>query len=175
MTREGAWEYLLRVLARQSYTVSELRRKLKLRDVPDESIEELLARLQELKLVDDATYAEQYVASRKASRGRLALSQELRRKGIAEELAAQRIGTLTSVQQLEAATALLRKNAWRYRPDAEQEVSKRGVAPSSDAENESRADLLRARAKAMGFLARRGFAADVAVAAIEASGWFEDK
>jgi regulatory protein len=182
LTREGAWEYLLRVLARQSYTVAELRRKLQLRGVPDGSVEELLARLQELRLVDDATYAEQYVASRKASRGRLALSQELRRKGIAEELAAQRVGALTSAQQLEAATALLNKNAWRYRPavgrGAARTGEEQGVSPEHDLEpgpeHESRVHLLKARAKAMGFLARRGFTADVATLAIESSGWFED-
>ncbi|HET8984412.1 MAG TPA: regulatory protein RecX [Trueperaceae bacterium] len=174
MTREGAWEYLLRVLARQSYTVAELRRKLKVREVPDESAEELLARLQDLRLVDDAAYAEQYVASRKSSRGRLALSQELRRKGIAEDLAAQRVGTLTPAQQLEAATVLLTKNSWRYRPEAAPEPAAGGDEPERAAEFESRARLLKARAKALGFLARRGFAADVAVAAIEASGWFED-
>jgi SOS response regulatory protein OraA/RecX len=175
LTREGAWEYLLRVLARQSYTVAELRRKLKLREVPDEAAEELLARLQELGLVDDATYAEQYVASRTASRGRLALSQELRRKGIAEDLVAQRVGTLTSTQQLQAATALLTKNAWRYRPVAMHPVTTEAGSHERDAEFESRASLLKARAKAMSFLARRGFTADVALAAIEASGWFDEE
>ena len=174
LTREGAWEYLLRVLARQSYTVAELRRKLQLRGVPDGSVEELLARLQELRLVDDATYAEQYVASRKASRGRLALSQELRRKGIAEELAAQRVGALTSAQQLEAATALLNKNAWRYRPAVGRGAARSGEEQGVSPEHESRVHLLKARAKAMGFLARRGFTADVATLAIESSGWFED-
>ena len=172
LTREGAWEYLLRVLARQSYTVAELRRKLRLRAVPDETAEELLARLQELRLVDDATYAEQYVASRKDARGRLALSRELRRKGIADDLATQNLRTLTTAQQLAAATALLLKNAWRYRPQT-------GVDGSDDADTGSdefaaRSALLKARAKAMAFLARRGFTADVAALAIDASGWFED-
>lgn len=171
LTREAAWEYLLRVLARQSYTVAELRRKLKLRALPDETTEDLLARLQELRLVDDATYAEQYVASRKGARGRLALSKELRRKGIADDVATQNLGTLTGAQQLAAARALLLKHAWRYRPAGAKEPQ---AADGAGDEYASRAALLKARAKAMAFLARRGFAADVAVAAIDASGWFDD-
>lgn len=178
LTREGAWEYLLRALARQSYTVVELHRKLKMREVPPEIAEELLARLQELRLVDDATYAAQYVASRKASRGRLALGQELRRKGIADEVATYNLGALTSAQQLAAATALLAKNAWRYRPVTGQGATGAGDGDGDEAgptdEFEARAGLKKARAKAMSFLARRGFTADVAVAAIDASGWFTD-
>ena len=171
LTREGAWEYLLRVLARQSYTVAELRRKLKQREVPDETAAELLVRLQELRLVDDAIFAEQYVASRKDARGRMALGQELRRKGIAEELATQNLATLTAPQQLSAAIALLLKNAWRYQPQTAADDGD-GAAASSD-EFAVRSALLKARARAMAFLARRGFTADVAVQAIDASGWFE--
>jgi len=175
VTREGAWEYLLRVLARQSYTVAELRRKLRLREVPDETAEEPLHRLEELRLVDDATYAEQYVASRRGSRGRLALSQDLRRKGIADDLAARNLSTLTTAQQLEAAKVLLAKNAWRYRPPAAAGDTSAAPAAEDGAQSafEARATLLKARAKAMAFLARRGFSADVAVATIDASGWFD--
>lgn len=173
LTREGAWEYLLRVLARQSYTVSELRRKLTLREVPEETAEELLARLQELGLVDDAKYAEQYVASRRASRGRLALSQELRRKGIADAVTTRNLAALTTAQQLAAAKELLLKNAWRYRPATLKGATVEGDAASRADEFEAGTRLSKARAKAMAFLARRGFTADVAAAAIDASGWFE--
>lgn len=172
LTREGAWEYLLRVLARQSYTVAELRRKLVLRDVPDTTAEELLLRLQELRLVDDATYTEQYVASRKDSRGRLALGQELRRKGIDDELAARHIATLTPAQQSKAALTLLEKHAWRYRPATEPAASEEALAAN---EFEARTRLLKARAKALAFLARRGFSADVAAAATDDTGWFRNE
>lgn len=175
LTREGAWEYLLRVLARQSYTVAELRRKLRLRDVPAATAEELLSRLQELRLVDDATFTEQYVASRKGARGRLALGQELRRKGIADDLASEHVGALTQAQQLAAAAALLHKHAWRYRPIAEPSVRVGPEEGSPESEFEARTRLLKARAKALAFLARRGFTSDVAQASIDSSGWFEDR
>lgn len=163
------------MLARQSYTVAELRRKLSLRGVTGAPAEELLTRLQELRLVDDAVYTEQYVASRKASRGKLALGNELRRKGIAEDLATAHVGSLTQAQQLAAATALLHKHAWRYRPATDTsapDTVDEGVPPPEFA---ARARLMKARAKALAFLARRGFTADVAQSAIDGSGWFEDQ
>ncbi len=165
MTRERAWEYLLNVLARQAYTVAELRSKLARRGVEEAMGEELLGRLVELKLVDDAEYAERYVAGRRQTHGRLALRRDLARRGVAEEVLAPPLGALDASQQASAAADLLRKNAWRYRP----------AEPEEDAEDDERTrfELLRkAEAKARAFLARRGFDPDAVEAAVEAVGWF---
>ena len=169
LTRDEAWEYLLRVLARQSYTVAELRRKLAQRGVDDGTAEALVVRLQDLRLVDDASYTEQYVASRKSSRGRLALGQELRRKGIDDTLALEHLGSLSPEQQLEAATALLHKNAWRYRPRSDE------PRDPDEGEFEALTRMHKARSKALAFLARRGFSGDAAQAALTASGWFDEE
>lgn len=115
--RQQAWDYLLNVLSRQAYTKAELRAKLARRKVPESLAEELIGRLAELNLVDDSAYAEQYVSSRRESRGRLALSAELKRKGVADEIVAARVGSLEEEQQLAAAVGILRKHAWRYRPE----------------------------------------------------------
>lgn len=173
LTADTAWEYLLRVLARQSYTVAELRRKLRLRDFEGAGAEAMLTRLQELRLVDDATYAEQYVASRKGSRGRLGLKRELARKGIEERLANEQLEGLSASHQVAAAIALLQKHAWRYQPPAE--MSDDSNESTDAGEYEQRARLQKARAKALGFLARRGFGSDAAQAALDASGWFEQE
>ncbi|MFA7460250.1 MAG: regulatory protein RecX, partial [Trueperaceae bacterium] len=82
LTKERAWNYLLYILARRSYTVAELREKLLRRGLPAAEAEPLLQRLHELRLVDDSTFAEQYVSSRKRARGRLVLRRELQRKGV---------------------------------------------------------------------------------------------
>lgn len=163
LTPATAWEYLLESLARRAYTVAELRRKLVRRGLPEDDVTALLERLVELRLADDDAYAEQYVSARQGSRGRLALRQELRRKGIDAEVAAATLEPLDTAHQLDAASALLLRHAWRYRP-----------ADDPDAgEAARRVARLKARARAMAFLARRGFSADVAGAALEASGWFE--
>src|SRR5690606_33157442 len=51
-TPERAWNYLLWLLARRSYTVSELRQRLERRGLPEADAEPLLERLVELRLVD---------------------------------------------------------------------------------------------------------------------------
>ncbi len=162
-TREQAWEYLLLLLGRQSYTLSELRRKLERRGAAGLA-DELLERLVELRLADDAVYSEQYVASRKSARGRLALAQELRRRGVEAELVNTEVGKLNPAQQLAAAVGLLEKSAWRYRPrsDAEQNV------PAAETAH-------RAKAKAFAFLARRGFDAETAAGALASVGWFDEQ
>jgi len=194
--RQRAWDYLLNVLSRQAYTAAELRTKLTRRQVDDALVEELLARLVELRLVDDVSYAEQYVAARQGARGRLALRAELRRKGVAEVIVDDRVGRLGEEQQLQAALGLLRKHAWRYRPKEGESVGAEGeraegerrgigaagvetagvetvdVGAIADPEYEARQRLRRSEAKAKSFLARRGFAPDVVVAAVERLGWF---
>lgn len=158
---ERAWDYLLFLLSRRMYTTAELVEKLGRRGIEEPDAQRLIARLAELQLVDDATYTTMYIGSRSASRGRLGLRQELRRKGVAPELVDEGLAELTPEAQLSSATALLEKNAWRYRPPA----------PESGANREL---LLKARAKAFAFLARRGFAADAVSGAIAAVGWFDD-
>lgn len=160
LDKESAWDYLLWLLGRRMYTAAELTRKLEKRGLGAETAEELIARLTELKLIDDASYTDMYVSSREASRGRLGLMQELRRKGVAQEVVEARLEELTPEAQLAAATALLRKNAWRYRPEE-------GATSDTEAR-------LKARAKAFAFLARRGFTVAAAQDAVAAVGWFDE-
>lgn len=158
---ERAWDYLLFLLSRRMYTTAELAEKLRRRGIEEADSQRLIARLAELQLVNDETYTSMYISSRAASRGRLGLRQELRRKGVAPELVEESLAELTPDGQLAAAAALLEKNAWRYRP------------PTPDPEA-SRELILKARAKAFAFLARRGFAADAVQGALGAVGWFDD-
>lgn len=158
LTRDTAWNYLLDLLSRRMYTTAELARKLQRRGLDPDLGAALVDRLTELGLVDDATYADLYVSTRSATKGRLGLRQELRQKGVAPEITEARLAELTPDDQLAAATALLRKNAWRYRP-GEPDTTDRLVA-------------LKARAKAFAFLARRGFSVDASQGALEAVGWF---
>lgn len=177
-TPERAWNYLLFILSRRSYTVAELRERLvERRGLPSEEAEPLLARLVELRLVDDASYTEQYVNSRLSARGRLALRRELKRKGVATDLIERELEGLSQEQQADAATALLERQAWRYRPTAADEGSFEDddAVVSDQTAYELREQRYRARNRAFAFLARRGFSVDAATAALERVGWFKDE
>jgi len=195
---DRAWDYLLRLLAQRAYTVAELDTKLRRRGIGAEDASTLLERLHELHLVDDAAYAERYVASRRETRGRIALRRELQRKGVDEALVERELKGLDGDDQVRAAEALLRRNAWRYAPKAgvgstteatgrahgddttrsEDGSGLEHQAPPTDdfqVEHQRRLALAKARSKALAFLARRGFPAEAAMRAIERVGWFDEE
>lgn len=179
---ERAWDYALWLLGRQAYTSSELAERLRRRGLEPELRERVVARLRELGLLDDRAYAAAYVRRRRGERGRHALRAELLRKGVAESLVEAALAgdgdepPLDDRQQLDAAVALLTKHAWRFEaseapPEAAADNAAAADAPdAADAANAQR----RARARAIGFLARRGFAPDVASAAL-ARAWGEER
>lgn len=79
----------LRMLGRRSYTAAEMRERLARRaDAP--SVAAALERLAELRLIDDAAWAERFAAERfeRAGRGRHRILSELVGRGIDAELAA---------------------------------------------------------------------------------------
>jgi regulatory protein len=150
---ERAWDYALWLLGRQAYTVAEVRERLRRRALPEPEVERVVARLLELALLDDRSFARHYVERRSATRGRLALQAELRRKGVAQEHVDDALGGEGEgeVAQADAAVALLRKQAWRF-----------GAATGR-----GRAEAAKARARAYALLARRGFAPDAVRAAVD--------
>ncbi len=80
---------LLDQLTGRARTRSELADKLASKGVPDEVGHRLLDRFEEVGLVDDAAIAREWVEQRQRGRGlaRRALAQELRRKGVEDEVA----------------------------------------------------------------------------------------
>src|ERR1700709_1865124 len=79
---------LLNQLTGRARTRSELATKLSQREVPDDVATRLLARFEEVGLVDDAAFAREWVEQRQSGKGlaKRALAQELRRKGITDEV-----------------------------------------------------------------------------------------
>lgn len=178
LDRDRAWTYLLYLLSRRDYTVAELATKLRRRELPDDIAEALLARLQELRLADDERYAEHYVASRSRARGRMALRGELRRKGVDPTVVDRELQPLSDRQQVEAAAGLLTRSAWRYRPGSLADRAGRRLDSGAAAEPndaDERRTAMKERARAFAFLARRGFTAEAANAAIAALGWWQDE
>jgi regulatory protein len=78
------------------------------RGVEQDAAEEILGRLTDVGLVDDAAFAAAWVESRHAGRGlaRKALAHELRRRGVAEPLVDQAVAELDPEQELATARAL---------------------------------------------------------------------
>lgn len=151
LTADRAWDYALWLLGRQAYTAAEVRQRLRRRALPEADTERVVARLLELGLLDDRAYAIAYVDRRAATRGGLALRQELQRKGVATELIERAVGAHGEADQRRAAVELLRKQAWRFE-----------VAPGADD-----ALVARARGRAYALLARRGFPPDVVREAVD--------
>ena len=106
-----ARKILLDQLTGQARSRKELSDKLSSRNVPDDVATRLLDRFEEVGLVDDQAFARSWVASRQPGRGlaRRALAQELRRKGIADDVAREALEEIDPADEEAAARALVRK------------------------------------------------------------------
>ncbi|MGY4770151.1 RecX family transcriptional regulator [Kribbella sp. CWNU-51] len=102
---------LLDKLTGQPRTRAELADLLAEREIPDEVAEEVLDRFTEVGLIDDAAFANAWVESRHRGRGlgKRALAQELRRRGVDDELARDALDELDPEQEEETARALVRR------------------------------------------------------------------
>lgn len=106
-----ARKILLDQLTGQARSRKELSDKLSSRNVPDDVATRLLDRFEEVGLVDDEAFARSWVASRQPGKGlaRRALAQELRRKGIADDVAREALEEIDPADEEAAARALVRK------------------------------------------------------------------
>ncbi|MGW0522357.1 regulatory protein RecX [Crossiella sp. NPDC003009] len=106
-----ARDVCLRLLTARPRTKAELAQSLARKGVEPEVAETVLARLDEVGLVDDAAFAEVWVRSRHAYQGmaRRALSVELRRKGVADEVAAEAVAAVDPEAEETRARDLVRK------------------------------------------------------------------
>lgn len=101
----------LRQLTAAPRSRAQLAEAMARRDVPEDVAERVLDRFAEVGLVDDAAYAEVLVRSRHAERklSRRALAQELRRKGVDDEIAREALEQVDDEDEERAARALARK------------------------------------------------------------------
>jgi regulatory protein len=106
-----ARKILLDQLTGQARSRKELADKLAKKDVPAELAARLLDRFEEVGLIDDGAFARAWVASRQPGKGlaRRALAQELRRKGIDDEVAREALDEIEPEDEEAAARALVRK------------------------------------------------------------------
>jgi len=147
--RANAHEAALRLLSHRARSETEMRRRLAMRSIEPDAIEEEIGRLRQAGLLDDEQFAMAWAEERQrlAPRGRRLLRYELLSKGVAPgavELATQ------DTDDREAAFALARQKA----------------------RNASHTDYEAFLARVGGFLRRRGFDYGVALEAARTA-WSE--
>ena len=137
-----ARKILLDQLTGRARTRSELAEKLRKRNVPSEIATRLLDRFEEVGLIDDAAFAQDWIAQRQATRGlaRRALAVELKRKGLDDEVARSALEEIDSDAEDDAAREQVRRKL----------RSIRGLEPE------------RATRRLVGMLVRKGHSAGVA-------------
>ncbi|WP_454049117.1 RecX family transcriptional regulator [Cellulomonas sp. Marseille-Q8402] len=101
----------LRLLTGAPKSRAQLAEAMARREVPEEVADRVLDRFTEVGLVDDVAYAEMLVRSRHTERGlsRRALAQELRRRGVDDEIAQEALEQVDDADEEQAARALARK------------------------------------------------------------------
>jgi len=138
---------LLDKLTGQPRTRAELAGLLAEREIPDDVADEVLDRFTDVGLIDDAAFANAWVESRHRGRGlgKRALAQELRRRGVDDELARDALDELDPEQEEETARTLVRRKLRSMRA-LDREVAMRRL---------------------LGMLARKGYPASVAIRAVK--------
>ncbi|CAM5244819.1 recombination regulator RecX [Streptomyces griseus] len=106
---EQARAICLRLLTGTPRTRKQLADALRKREIPDEAAEEVLARFEDVGLIDDAAFAGAWVESRHHGRGlaRRALVRELRTKGVDAAVIDEAVGQLDADQEEETARELV--------------------------------------------------------------------
>jgi len=101
----------LRLLAQRSHSRFELRCKLARRGYDEAEVEATVARLVQLRYLDDRLFAEGHVRRRSAAMGPLALSAELSARGVDRESADRALAGFDAEAQLVASTRLVERLA----------------------------------------------------------------
>jgi regulatory protein len=137
----------LRLLTGAARSRADLAQALRRREIPQEVADRVLDRFAEVGLIDDAAYADAFVASKHRDRGlgRAALRTELRRKGIDPGVADRAVDALDGESE---------------RRRAEDLVAKR-------LDSAVFAGLPAARRRLLGLLARRGYPASLAASVVD--------
>jgi regulatory protein len=145
------YDRTLRLLAARSRSAAEIRRRLRRDGADADRIERVIGALQTRGFLDDAAHARSVTRSRVRGRGASArrIEQELRRQGVAVDVAAEAIDEVfadEAIDETAVALAVARKRA-ALMADLPAPVQRRRL---------------------YGFLARRGYSPDIVRAAVEA-------
>ena len=139
---DAAKQVLLRRLSHAPRTRKELAKDLKDKDISDEVANVALDRFEEVGLINDQALASNYVSSQHERKGlgKNALRQQLRAKGVSDDVALEAISQISDDQEFQAAFAFACKKIRSLQKD--------------DAKTQLR--------KIVGVLARKGYSSNLA-------------
>lgn len=112
--RQRAYADALNALSRKMRTSYEIGMRLEEKGWTKEVVHEVLQRLREEKLIDDAVYAQEWAQQRVKSRGKgkMWVRHELRQKGVEKPLIEEALGMVSEEEELTSAHELALKK-WR--------------------------------------------------------------
>ncbi|MCD0182824.1 regulatory protein RecX [Micrococcus luteus] len=153
---EAAREVVLRQLALGPRSRGQLEAKLAEREAELELIARVLDRFEEVRLVDDAAFAEVWVRSRHRSKGlaRRAIGHELRQKGVDRDVAAEALEAIDGEDERAAALELVRRRL-------------RGRRVPAGNDPDARAERDRVTRRLVGMLGRKGYGGGLAFAVVK--------
>ncbi len=137
----------LRLLDNSPRTRAQLAAALHRKGVPDDAAQTVLNRFSDVGLIDDQAFAEAWVSSRHSGRGLAsrALRQELSRRGVDQQTAANAVAGLDADTERQTARTLVRRRKQRLT----------GLAPDV------------AVRRLVGMLARKGYPPGLAYAVVQ--------
>jgi regulatory protein len=137
------YDRALTLLGFRARSVAELRRKLIEKGAPRAEVEDVLTRLIDQKLLDDADFARQFARTKITGAGtsRIRILQELRRKGIANDVAERALQDLDDEEGLDPSASIRRVADKKWK-------------------TLGKLDDVTRRRRLYAFLARRGFGPD---------------
>ena len=141
-----ALDRAVRMLAERSCSRREIERKLTLARFDPDVTDLVLFKLEKENLLNDREFAMQWVHSRSRKYGASRIRQELRTKGIDEDIASEILEDLSEEDQLCQAVALAVKKIRSLQPSCEEKKWKQRITS---------------------FLVRRGYSWDLALKAFE--------
>lgn len=135
----------LRLLTARARTRQELAQALQRKGIPADAARTVLERFDDVGLIDDGAFAEQWVRSRHTTRGlgRRALAVELRRKGVADDVAGEALAEIDTEAEERRARELVYRKLRNLRTDSDEQRAAAGR-------------------KLVGMLARKGYGGGIA-------------
>ena len=139
----STYDRALRLLEFRARSETELRRKLLQKGDPPNIIDQVIARLRDQKLIDDADFARQFARTKLLAAGtsRRRIVQELARKGVPSHVADKAIAELRDAEAVDPAAAIQRVAEKKWK-------------------SLRKLDDFTRRRRLYAFLARRGFDSD---------------
>ena len=151
--KRSTYDRAVGLLAFRARSVAELRRQLIAKNEPVAEVEEAIAKLVDLGLLNDGNFARQFARTRIVGAGasRLRIAQELSRKGVPRDVADDALNSLRDDDGLDPSATIHRVAGKKWRALA-------------------KLDPQTARRRLYAFLARRGFNPDEIRGAMSALG-----